>query len=53
MKITGLRTKLVALGAKNCIFVLIETDEGITGLGETVLKRRSKMIEAGIHAVGR
>lgn len=53
MKITGLRTVLAALGAKNCIFVLIETDEGITGLGETVLKRRSKMIEAGIHALGR
>jgi galactonate dehydratase len=53
MKITGVRTVLAALGAKNCIFVLIETDEGITGLGETVLKRRSKMIEAGIHALGR
>lgn len=53
MKISGLRTQLVALGAKNCVFVLIETDEGITGLGETVLKRRSKMIEAGIHALGR
>jgi galactonate dehydratase len=53
MKITAVRTVLAALGAKNCIFVLIETDEGITGLGETVLKRRSKMIEAGIHALGR
>jgi galactonate dehydratase len=53
MKITGLRTVLAALGAKNCVFVLIETDEGIVGLGETVLKRRSKMIEQGIHALGR
>lgn len=53
MKITALRTILAALGAKNCIFVLIETDEGITGLGETVLKRRSKMIEQGIQALGR
>jgi galactonate dehydratase len=53
MKITGLRTVLAALGAKNCIFVLLETDEGITGLGETVLKRRSKMVEAGIQALGR
>jgi galactonate dehydratase len=53
MKITALRTRLVALGAKNCIFVLIETDAGITGLGETVLKRKSKMIEAGIHELSR
>lgn len=53
MKITGLRSVLAALGAKNCVFVLIETDEGIVGLGETVLKRRSKMIEQGIHALGR
>lgn len=53
MKITNVRTVMAALGAKNCIFVLIETDTGITGLGETVLKRRSKMIEQGIHALGR
>lgn len=53
MKITAVRTVLAALGAKNCVFVLIETDEGITGLGETVLKRRSKMIEEGIHALAR
>ena len=53
MKITALRTVLAALGAKNCVFVLIETDAGITGLGETVLKRRSQMVEAGIHALGR
>ena len=53
MKITAIRTVLAALGAKNCIFVLVETDAGITGLGETVLKRRSKMIEQGIQALGR
>ena len=49
MKITGLKTVVTALGAKNCIFVLVETDEGITGLGETVFKRKTKAIEAGIH----
>jgi L-alanine-DL-glutamate epimerase-like enolase superfamily enzyme len=38
MKITAVRTIMAALGIKNCIFVLIETDAGITGLGETVLK---------------
>jgi L-alanine-DL-glutamate epimerase-like enolase superfamily enzyme len=29
---------MAALGINVCIFVLIETDAGITGLGETVLK---------------
>jgi galactonate dehydratase len=53
MKITAIRTLLAALGAKNCIFVLVETDAGITGLGETVLKRKSKMVEAGIHELAR
>jgi L-alanine-DL-glutamate epimerase-like enolase superfamily enzyme len=38
MKITAVRTIMAALGIQNCIFMLIETDAGITGLGETVLK---------------
>lgn len=53
MKITDLKTIVVALGARNCIFVLIETDAGITGVGETVLKRKTKAIEAGIHELSR
>ena len=53
MKITGLQTLLVALGAKNCLFVLVHTDQGITGTGETVLKRKDRLIEAGVHELER
>jgi galactonate dehydratase len=53
MKITDLRTVLTAVGAKNSIFVLIDTDEGITGIAETVLKRKSRAVEAGIHELRR
>lgn len=48
MKITDLRTVITAVGAKNSIFVLIDTDAGITGIAETVYKRKSKTVEAGI-----
>lgn len=49
MKITNVRTMIVQIGDKNCIFVFIDTDEGITGISETVCKRRSKTIEACIN----
>lgn len=42
MKITGLETVRVAERA-NLLWLLVHTDEGITGLGETFLEpRRSK-----------
>jgi galactonate dehydratase len=53
MKITGLKTITTALGARNCLFVLIETDAGITGIGETVFKRKTRTIETSIHELTR
>ena len=53
MKITSLDVRTAAVGAKNCIFVVMQTDEGITGYAETVLKRKTRMIEAGIHELSR
>lgn len=53
MKITEVTTKLVALGPRNCVFVRIETDDGIVGYGETLYKRKAKMVEAGIHELAR
>ena len=53
MKITDVRTMLVQLGAKNCVFVLVDTNEGITGISETVCKRRSKTVEACINELRR
>jgi len=53
MKITSLDVRSGAVGAKNCIFVVVETDEGITGYAETIMKRKTRMIEAGIHELSR
>lgn len=53
MRITDVRTVLTAVGAKNCIFVLVDTDEGITGIAETVYKRKSKAVAAGIGELKR
>lgn len=53
MKITSIQTHAAAVGAKNCVFVIVETDAGITGYGETVMKRKTRMMEAGIHELSR
>ena len=48
MKITDLRTRIVHLGFRNCVLVTVETDAGITGISETVMKRRTFTIEQSI-----
>src|ERR1051325_3297151 len=48
MRITDLRTDIVHLDFRNCILVRIETDAGITGVSETVMKRKSLTIERSI-----
>jgi galactonate dehydratase len=53
MKITSLEVRSAAVGAKNCIFVVVKTDEGITGYAETIMKRKTRMMEAGIHELSR
>lgn len=58
MKITRVQVTLAALGFRNSIFTEIETDAGITGISETVFKRRSWTIKAYIeevsqHLIGR
>ena len=53
LKITGVETKLAALGPRNCVFVQLQTDEGIVGIGETLYKRKARMVEAGIRELSR
>jgi galactonate dehydratase len=48
MKVTDLRTAIVHLDFRNCVVVMIETDVGITGLSETVMKRKTLTIEQSI-----
>jgi galactonate dehydratase len=48
MRITDLRTTIVNLGFRNSVLVSIHTDAGITGISETVMKRRTLTIEQSI-----
>ncbi len=48
MKITGARTVVVGNPWKNWIFVIVETDEGITGLGEATGGLSTKPLEAAV-----
>lgn len=48
MKITDLKTTIVNLGFRNCVLLKVETDEGFTGVSETVMKRKTLTIEQSI-----
>lgn len=48
MKITDIKTQIVNLNFRNAVIVRVETDEGITGLAETVMKRKTQTIERSI-----
>ena len=49
MRITGIQTYLVGNPWKNWLFVKVQTDEGIHGLGEGSLGHLSKTVEGAIH----
>jgi len=48
MKITEIKTQIVNLDFRNAILVQIQTDENITGISETVMKRKTRTIEQSI-----
>lgn len=48
MKITDVKTQIVNQNFRNAVIVRVETDEGITGLAETVMKRKTHTIECSI-----
>jgi len=48
MKVTDIKTQIVNLNFRNAVIVKLETDEGITGLAEAVMKRRTLTIERSI-----
>lgn len=49
MKITDIRTRIVHLDFRNCILVWIDTDAGITGIAETVMKRKTLTVQQSIQ----
>jgi galactonate dehydratase len=48
MKITEVTTRIVNLNFRNAVIVKVKTDEGITGVAETVMKRKTHSIEQSI-----
>jgi galactonate dehydratase len=48
MKITDIKTQIVNLNFRNAVIVKVETDDGVTGLAETVMKRKTLTIEQSI-----
>ena len=49
MRVTDVRTAVAGNPWKNWVFALVETDEGLTGLGEGSLNGFGSTVEAGIH----
>jgi galactonate dehydratase len=49
MKITDVHTYIVGNAWKNWLFVRVDTDEGISGIGEGTLNAFAKTVEAAIH----
>jgi galactonate dehydratase len=49
VKITNIKTYLVGNPWKNWLFVRVETDDGIHGIGEGSLGHLSRTVEAAIH----
>lgn len=52
MRIRNVRVNVVSMGRANAVYVRIETDNDLVGVGETVLKRRDWSVEANIREIG-
>ncbi|MBI2755424.1 MAG: mandelate racemase/muconate lactonizing enzyme family protein [Chloroflexi bacterium] len=53
MKIGRVQAHIVDLGERNAHIVTIETDTGLVGTGETVLRRRDATVHANLEELGR
>lgn len=49
MKITGVEAYPVWGGARNFLFVVVDTDEGISGVGEAALTGRERAVEGALE----
>jgi len=52
MRITQITTRVVNLGFRNAVIVRIDTDEGLSGIAETVMKRWTLAIEQAVQRLG-
>ncbi|MEO1103405.1 MAG: mandelate racemase/muconate lactonizing enzyme family protein [Pseudomonadota bacterium] len=51
LKITDVRTRIVDGGRMNWVIVIIETDAGITGVGDATAERRELAVAASVEAM--
>src|SRR5580698_2402614 len=49
MKITGLETFLANAGLRNYLFLRLNTDSGLTGVGEATLEWQERTVETILH----
>lgn len=52
MRITRVRCDTISLGRANAVYVRIDTDNDLTGTGETVLKRRDRSVAENVREIG-
>jgi galactonate dehydratase len=52
MRISRIETFTVGAGWKNWLFVRVDTDEGVSGIGEGTLNGFVRTIEAAVHELG-
>ncbi len=53
MTITGVESIVVDGGMRNWVFVLVRTDQGLTGLGEATLEGKAETIVAAVSELAR
>lgn len=53
MRITSIEVIVVDAGARNWNFVSVETDEGVSGLGEATLEGRTESVVAAVRELSR
>lgn len=49
MKITAIRTRIIDLEYRDALLVWIDTDKGVTGVAETIMRRHTPTIEQGVR----
>lgn len=52
MRIANITSHIVDIGRANSIFVQVETDTGLVGTGETLLRRRDRTVAANLAEMG-
>ncbi len=53
MKVTDVRTAMVGVDRQNWLFVFVDTDAGITGVGEASLEGFERTVETAVHELSR